>query len=159
MSHELSPSARKVQDVLLSLGLEFQVIELPTSTRTAQEAAQSIGCKVEQIIKSVVFRIEPTDQPILVLASGSNRVNENKISNLIGEPIGKASAGFVRDKTGFAIGGVPPVGHKEAIQTYVDRDLLQYEELWAAAGTPNAVFKLNSADLLKMSNGEVISIE
>lgn len=159
MSHELSSSAQKVQDALSSLGLSFQVVELPTSTRTAQEAAQSIGCMVEQIIKSLVFRAKQTDNPILVLASGTNRVNEKKISELVAEPIEKANASFVRDKTGFVIGGVPPIGHKEKIQTYIDKDLFQYDVLWAAAGTPNAVFQLNSADLAKIANGEVVSIK
>lgn len=159
MGNELSASARKVQDTLAALDLDFQVVELPSSTRTAQEAADSVGCAVEQIIKSLVFRALETDRPIVVLASGGNRVNENGLAQIVGEPIGKANADFVRERTGFAIGGVPPVGHSEVIDTYIDEDLLQYEYLWAAAGTPNAVFRLRAADIKRMTGGRVVSIQ
>jgi prolyl-tRNA editing enzyme YbaK/EbsC (Cys-tRNA(Pro) deacylase) len=159
MNRELSASAQKVQDALSALGLDFQVVELPSSTRTAQEAAQTIGCTVGQIVKSLVFCTQPSKQPILILASGSNRVNEKKIGAIIAEPIEKANADFVREKTGFAIGGVPPVGHKEKIATYIDEDLLLYEELWAAAGTANAVFRLNSTDLERITGGKIIAIK
>ena len=159
MNRELSASAQKVQDALSALGLDFQVVELPSSTRTAQEAAQTIGCIVGQIVKSLVFCTQPSKQPILILASGSNRVNEKKIGAIIAEPIEKANADFVREKTGFAIGGVPPVGHKEKIATYIDEDLLLYEELWAAAGTANAVFRLNSTDLERITGGKIIAIK
>jgi prolyl-tRNA editing enzyme YbaK/EbsC (Cys-tRNA(Pro) deacylase) len=159
MNKDLSSSAQKVQDALLSLDIGFLVIELPSSTRTATEAAQTIGCTIEQIVKSLVFRAKQTDKPVLVLASGPNRVNEKAIAKLVAEPIEKANADFVRDRTGFVIGGVPPIGHKEQIETYIDQDLLQYEELWAAAGTPNAVFKLSSSVLEKLTGGKVILIK
>lgn len=159
MSRELSPSARKVQAALSTYGSDFNVVELPASTRTAQEAAQAIGCEVAQIVKSLVFCTKQSNEPILILASGSNRVDEKKIGKLVATPIKKADADFVKEKTGFAIGGVSPIGHKAPIRTYIDEDLLQYKELWAAAGTPNAVFSLSSSDLEKMTGGEVISIK
>jgi len=159
MTNELSSSAKKVQDALQALGLSLEVVELPGSTRTAVEAAQAVGCQVGQIIKSLVFKAKRSQRPILVLASGANRVNEKRIEALIEEPLGKADADFVRQHTGFAIGGVPPVGHPEKLQTFIDEDLLGYEELWAAAGTPNAVFSLTPQDLVRMAQGEVVSIQ
>jgi prolyl-tRNA editing enzyme YbaK/EbsC (Cys-tRNA(Pro) deacylase) len=159
MATELSASAQKVQDALTALGLPCQVVELPASTRTAQEAAQAIGCTVAQIVKSLIFRGIRTGKPILVLASGVNRVNEKRLGEMAGEPIGKADAEFVRQHTGFAIGGVPPVGHPTPIETYIDADLLQYQEVWAAAGTPRAVFRLLPQDLQKMNRGSIVSIQ
>jgi prolyl-tRNA editing enzyme YbaK/EbsC (Cys-tRNA(Pro) deacylase) len=156
---KLQSSAKKVQEALTALGLSCQVVELPASTRTAQEAAQAIGCTVAQIVKSLIFRGTRTGKPILVLASGVNRVNEKRLGEMAGEPIGKADADFVREHTGFAIGGVPPVGHSTPIETYIDADLLQYQEIWAAAGTPRAVFRLIPQDLQKMNHGSIVSIE
>jgi len=158
MSKPLPPSAQKIQEALQHLGISSQVLELPQSTRTAAEAAQAVGCAVGQIVKSLVFRGKQTHQPILVLASGANRVNEQALAQLIGEPIEKADADFVREQTGFAVGGVPPIGHIQPLPTYIDKDLLQYEEIWAAAGTPHAVFPLTPADLVRMTGGTVISI-
>jgi Cys-tRNA(Pro) deacylase len=158
MENNLSLSAQRVQDALQTLGLSLQVVELPGSTRTAVEAAQAIGCQVEQIVKSLIFKSKKSGRPILVVASGANRVNEKKIAGLIGEPLGKADADFVRQRTGFVIGGVPPVGHTEEIETFVDEDLLQYEEIWAAAGTPHAVFRLTPNDLVKITGGRVVNI-
>ncbi len=158
VSEKLHPSAQKVQEALAALGLLCQVVELPASTRTAQEAAQAIGCTVAQIVKSLIFRGSRTGKPILVLASGVNRVDEKRLGELAGEPVGKADADFVRRQTGFAIGGVPPVGHAAPIETYIDADLLRYEEIWAAAGTPRAVFRLKPQDLPKMNRGLVTSI-
>jgi len=158
MSKKLSSSAKKVQDALISHGLTCQVLELPSITRTAQEAAQTIGCQVGQIVKSLVFMGKKTQKPILVVASGSNRVNEKKLSKLVSEPIKRANADFVRERTGFAIGGVPPVGHSEHLETFIDEDLLQHQILWAAAGTPNAVFKLTPNDLKIITKGKTVSI-
>lgn len=155
----LSPSALKVQQGLDSVGLQLEVVELPASTRTAAEAAQAVGCQVGQIVKSLVFRLLTSDRPILVETSGGNRVDEAKLSQCVGEPIGKADADFVRQRTGFVIGGVPPIGHSEPLQTFIDQDLLQYTEIWAAAGTPHAVFRLTPNDLLRMTGGKVISIK
>lgn len=154
----LSASAQKVQLALSQSGLKFQVVELPASTRTSTEAAQAVGCLVGQIAKSLIFKTQNTQQPILVIASGANRVDEHKIGARLGEPIGKADADFVRSRTGFVIGGVPPVGHLEAIKTFIDEDLLKYEQIWAAAGTPNAVFPLKPAELIQITNGEVMKV-
>lgn len=158
MSQRLSPSAQRVQDVLLSLGLSCQVTEMPQTTRSAAEAAAAIGCKVEQIAKSLVFKTQQTGQPVLIIASGGNRVKEKKVETVLGERLDKADADFVRAQTGFAIGGVPPVGHAAAVKIPIDADLLQHEEIWAAAGTPFAVFRLTPEELVKMTGGRVIAI-
>jgi prolyl-tRNA editing enzyme YbaK/EbsC (Cys-tRNA(Pro) deacylase) len=159
MSTELSASARKVQAALAAAGVDCQVVELPDSTRSAQEAAQAIGCQVEQIVKSLVFRGRQSKRPVLVLASGPNRVNEKRLGQLLGEPIERADADFVREYTGFAIGGVPPLGHARPLASFIDEDLLQYDVLWAAAGTPHAVFHLTPADLTRINGGTVTSIK
>lgn len=155
---QLSDKAQKVQEILNSFGLSVKVKELPASTRTAQEAAQAIGCSVNQIAKSLVFRGIHSGKPILVVASGANRVNETRLAELVGEPVAKADASFVRAHTGFAIGGVPPVGHPSTLEIYLDEDLLQYDEIWAAAGTPYAVFKLTPEDLKKITQGKIAFI-
>ena len=154
----LSPSAQKVQNALAALGMSLEVVELPASTRSAAEAAQAVGCTLGQIVKSLVFRTLDSDRPVLVETSGANRVNEQLLGVLVGEAIGKADAEFVRQRTGFVIGGVPPVGHSEKLLTFIDQDLLGYAEIWAAAGTPNAVFPLTPADLLRISGGEVVGV-
>ena len=156
---ELSPSASKVQQALEKAGFSLSVVELPDSTRTAAEAAQAVGCQVGQIVKSLVFKGRRSLKPILVVASGANRVNESRIEALIGEPLGKADAEFVRQHTGFAIGGVPPLGHTQPLETYIDEDLLRYSRVWAAAGTPHAVFELDPTDLPALTGGTVISIQ
>lgn len=158
MISALSEKAQKVQEFLTSLGLSVEVKELPQSTRTAQEAAQAIGCTVGQIAKSLVFRGVHSGKAILVVASGVNRVNEAHLAQIVGEPIAKADASFVRRHTGFAIGGVPPVGHSAPLETYIDKDLLRYKEIWAAAGTPHAVFKLTPEELQRIGGGKIISI-
>lgn len=156
----LTKSAQIIQDFLSKNGLDLEVIELPSSTRTASDAAASIGCEIAQIVKSLLFRSEKTNQPILILASGSNRVNEKKIENLINEKIMKADADFTRETTGFAIGGVPPIAHKNKIDLIlIDEDLMKFEKIWAAAGTPNAVFSLSAPDLKKLTNGTIIEIK
>lgn len=159
MSDELSASAQRFQDILRQRGFAHQVVELPDSTRTAKEAAQAVGCQPGQIVKSLVFKALHSQKPLLVLASGPNRVNEQRLSELAGEPIGKADADFVRQWTGFAVGGVPPLGHKEPVAAFIDETLLEYETLWAAAGTPHAVFELTPADLQSMTDGRVVSIK
>ena len=132
--------------------LGHPVREFPEGTRTAIDAAAAIGCDVAQIVKSLVFR-RAGGTPLLVLASGTNRVDETKVEALVGEPVGKADAAFVREATGFAIGGVPPAGHPAPLETIVDEDLLAFEELWAAAGTPRSVFALSPDELVAMSGG------
>ena len=155
----LSTSAQKVQAALQAQGYDLQVVELPNSTRTAAEAAQAIGCQVGQIVKSLVFKGKRSGRAILVEASGSNRVDERALEALIGEPLGKADADFVRERTGFVIGGVPPVAHAEELPTYIDEDLLQYGEIWAAAGTPHAVFRLTPDALLALTGGQVATLK
>lgn len=157
-NNALSRGAQKVQEALSQKGLGFSVIELSASTRTANEAAAAIACEVAQIIKSLIFHDKATLKPILILASGINRVDEKVIEHYLARKIVKADANFTKTLTGFAIGGVPPVGHKEAIETFIDEDLLKYTEVWAAAGTPHAVFKLHSADLVTLTGGKIISI-
>lgn len=151
MTANLSRSARKVQDALAAFGTDFEVIEFSSATRTAAEAAAALGCSVAQIAKSILFRTVKDKKPIMVIASGVNRVDEARIARYLGEPIEKADAAYVRDRTGFAIGGVPPIGHAGPIQVIVDEDLLKLGELWAAAGTPNSVFRLSAASLLAMT--------
>lgn len=155
----LKKSAQSVQDVLASKGLDCKVIVLSESTRTAVEAATALECDVAQIVKSLIFKTKSTGNPVLILASGPNRVNEKVIESLLGEKITKADADYTRDVTGFAIGGIPPVGHKQIIDhIFIDEDLLKFESVWAAAGTPHAVFNLQSKDLLMLTAGKVISI-
>lgn len=155
----LSPSAQKIQDVLNSLGYSYTVIEHAESTRTAQEAADRAGCELGQIVKSLIFRGKESNKPILVLTSGANRVDEKRISEYAGEAIGRADADFVRAVTGFAIGGVPPVGHAQKMETYLDEDFQQFQTIWAAAGTPNAIFELTTSDLQKMTGGKVARVK
>jgi prolyl-tRNA editing enzyme YbaK/EbsC (Cys-tRNA(Pro) deacylase) len=155
----LSPTAQKIQDLLNEQGYQITVIEHAESTRTAQEAADRAGCTLGQITKSLIFKGQQTGKPILVLTSGANRVDEKRITEYAGEPIGRADADFVRAVTGFAIGGVPPLGHAQEMETYLDEDLLQYETIWAAAGTPNAIFELTPADLQKMTGGKAVRVK
>ena len=155
----LSPSAQKIQDQLKELGYQYTVIEHAESTRTAQEAADRAGCELGQIVKSLIFKGQESGKPILVLTSGANRVDEKRISGYAGEPIGRADADFVRAVTGFAIGGVPPFGHLLIMDTYLDEDFLRYETIWAAAGTPNAIFELKTEDLQKLTNGKVVQVK
>lgn len=155
---QLSPSAQKVQDALRARGFDLTVIEHAESTRTAQEAADRVGVTLGQIVKSLIFKGRLTGKPILVLTSGANRVDEKRIRDYCGEKIGRAEPDFVREVTGYAIGGVPPIGHVKPMETYLDEDLLQYEFIWAAAGTPNAVFELTPDDLEKMTGGKIAKI-
>jgi len=133
--------------------------EFSETTRTSAEAAAAIGCTVAQIAKSVVFRAVGLNRAVLVMASGANRVDEKLVAAAVGDRIAKADAAFVRDKTGFAIGGVAPVGHTEKLVTLIDEDLLQHAEIWAAAGTPNSVFRLTPEALIAMTGGRVIAIK
>jgi prolyl-tRNA editing enzyme YbaK/EbsC (Cys-tRNA(Pro) deacylase) len=159
MSVDLSASARRVQEAVAARGFAFRVVEFPASTRTAADAAAAIGCEVAQIAKSLIFRTKAEKRPILVIASGVSRVNEKRLRDLVGETIEKADADYVREQTGFAIGGVPPVGHREGLAIFIDEDLLTLGEIWAAAGTPNAVFRLPAADLPTLTGGQVADIK
>lgn len=155
----LNPSVRRVQDALAAFGGDHRVIELAASARTAADAARALGCRVDQIVKSLVFRGRHTGRAILVAASGANRVNESRLAGLVAEPVDKADADFVRARTGFAIGGVAPVGHPEPLTTLIDEDLLAWEEIWAAAGHPNTVVRLAPADLVRMTDGRVVGVK
>jgi len=155
----LSSSAQKIQDLLLSLGYLYTVVEHAESTRTAQEAADRAGCELGQIVKSLIFRGKTSGKPILVLTSGANRVDEKLISGYAGETISRADADFVRAVTGYAIGGVPPIGHIEKMETYLDADFLSHQTIWAAAGTPNAIFELRTEDLQKMTGGKIAQVK
>lgn len=154
----LPPAAQRVQDALDRLGHTGRVRVMPASTRTSAEAAAACGCAVAAIAKSIVFRAEPSGRCVLVLASGVNRVDEKKVAALIGERLGKADADFVRAETGFAIGGVAPIGHAKPPLVLIDRDLMAQGALWAAAGTPHAVFPLTPAELVALAGGRVADV-
>lgn len=149
----LPPSAERVRDALAARGLEAEIRLFDAGTRTAADAAAAIGCSVAQIAKSLVFRASPSDRAILVMASGVNRVDEAALAALLGESIAKADAAFVRERTGFAIGGVAPVGHAAPVRTLVERSLAAHAELWAAAGHPHTVFRLSYAELARITRG------
>ena len=155
----LSSSAQKIQDLLKTLGFHYTVIEHAESTRTAQEAADRAGCELGQIVKSLIFRGNDSGKPILVLTSGANRVDEKRIEEHAGETISRPNADFVRAVTGFAIGGVPPIGHIHKMETYIDEDFLAYQTIWSAAGTPNAIFELKTTDLQAMTDGKVVQVK
>ena len=158
MTDPLPDAAQSVQQALRSKGIEARVVVLPQSARTANDAAAAIGCQVGQIAKSLIFRRTDSDQPVLVIASGSNRVDEQMVSAHLGAEIVKADAEFVRASTGYAIGGIPPLGHRTAMRTLVDRTLLELDIVWAAAGTPHAVFPIEPNQLVAITNGHVIAV-
>jgi prolyl-tRNA editing enzyme YbaK/EbsC (Cys-tRNA(Pro) deacylase) len=155
----LKPAAQRVQDAARALGLEVEVREMAQSTRTAEEAAAACGCAVGQIVKSLVFRGKESGKPYLLLVSGANRVNEKAVAALLSEKLTRPDAQFVRDVTGFAIGGIPPLGHAEPLTTYMDQDLLTFDVVWAAAGTPESVFPVAPADLQEKARATVISVK
>ncbi len=150
MKPAAAASALKVQ---AALGASYQVFEFEASTRTAAEAAAAIGCSVAEIAKSLVFRTERSSRAVLAIVSGVSRVDERKLGEIVGERLVRADADFVREKTGFAIGGIPPLGHAEPLLTVIDAALDSFETIWAAAGTPNAVFPVTPADLLRLTGG------
>lgn len=155
----LTTSVKQVQEKLLELGHPNEVVKLTDSARTAQEAADALGCEVAQIAKSIIFKLKSTNEPLLVVASGINRIDEKLVAQTLNDKLGKADADFVRESTGFVIGGVPPLGHKNSVLTLIDEDLFKYETIWAAAGHPKAVFQLTPDELEKMTNGQVISVK
>jgi prolyl-tRNA editing enzyme YbaK/EbsC (Cys-tRNA(Pro) deacylase) len=159
MAEVAGSSADRVRHALAQLGVQAEIRSFDASTRTSADAAAAIGCHVAQIAKSLVFRAKPSGRAVLVIASGINRVGEAKLAAALGEAIGKADAAFVRDKTGFAIGGVAPVGHSEKPAIFIDEDLLQYAEIWASAGTPNSVFRLTPGELQRITGGRVLALK
>lgn len=156
---EIRSSADRVRQALAALGHAPDIREFSETTRTSADAAAAIGCTVGQIAKSLVFRAVGSNRAVLIIASGANRVDEKLVSGAIGDRIAKADAAFVRDKTGFAIGGVAPVGHTEKPIIVIDEDLLRHAEIWAAAGTPNAVFRLTPEALVTMTGGRVMAVK
>lgn len=164
----LPASAQRVQDALIAAGAAGRVATFPDSTRTAAEAAAAIGCTVGQIAKSLIFRADPGDRPVLVIASGDNRVHEKRLAtrlaeDLAGAALARADADFVRAATGFAIGGVAPVGHRPSAGMapallVLDEDLFGYNRIWAAAGTPNAVFPTGAEELARITGARVVPV-
>lgn len=145
------PTALRIQQLVTDAGLPGQVVEFEQPTRTSAEAAAAIGCTVAEIAKSVVFRGKASGQAVVVVASGDNRVSEEKVAALVGEKLGRADADFVREGTGFAIGGVSPLGATKPVRMLLDRDLQRFEKVWAAAGTPFTVFPLTPAELARVT--------
>ena len=158
MADKPKSSVERVRQALTAFGLDDRVVELAQTTRTAQDAAKAVGCEVGQIAKSLVFKGKESGRPYLVIASGKNRVNEKKIAAVVSEPVKMGDPDFVRQTTGFAIGGVAPMGHTTPLTILIDQDLGSYEVIWAAAGTPRAVFELTPDQLTAMTGGRVIPI-
>lgn len=158
MAEELKKSAKKFQNRLAEFGHSHQVKQLPDSTRSAKEAAEAIGCKVEQIAKSIIFKLKNAKEPVLIIASGKNRVNETIIEILVDDELEKADADFVKQMTGYSIGGVPPLAHDRPIMTFIDEDLLEFDTIWAAAGHSQAVFELTPRELKSMTLAEIVQI-
>jgi prolyl-tRNA editing enzyme YbaK/EbsC (Cys-tRNA(Pro) deacylase) len=158
VNNDLPESCRGVQQFLSENGTGSQVRIVPGSARTAQEAADALGCTAAQIAKSVIFRAKTSDRPVLVIACGDNRVNEKKVAALIGEKIGRANADFVLARTGFAIGGVAPFAHREKPLVLVDATVQRFARMWAAAGTPEALFSIATDDLIRLAGGPLADI-
>lgn len=160
MEQSLTKNASMIQEFLKRKGLDCAVIELPGDARTAAQAAAFLECEVSHIVKSLIFKTTTTDNPILILASGTNRVDENVIESLLGESITKADANYTRAVTGYAIGGIPPLGHQTTIKPIlIDQDLLKLDAVWAAAGTPSAVFKIRVGELLSVTQATPVRIK
>jgi prolyl-tRNA editing enzyme YbaK/EbsC (Cys-tRNA(Pro) deacylase) len=153
----LPDTAQRVADLLAALGHDKPVVLLPATGKTSAEAAAGLGCSVAEIAKSIVFRRVSDDAAVMVVASGANRVDEQKVAALVGA-LGKADAKFVRERIGYAIGGVCPIGHLQKTVMLIDEDLLQFDSVWAAAGHPHAVFNLTPQQLLQMTGAPVADI-
>jgi Cys-tRNA(Pro) deacylase len=155
----MHPSAIKVSQAAVELGLDIQVVEFDETTRTAADAAAAIGCHVGQIVKSLLFTVK--GQPVMTLVSGDNRLDDRKLAALyqVGRKwVRRANADVVKRVTGYTIGGVPPFGHQEALPLYIDQDLLAFDVVWAAAGTPNAVFAVAPNELVAATAGSVVDL-
>jgi prolyl-tRNA editing enzyme YbaK/EbsC (Cys-tRNA(Pro) deacylase) len=157
MSEALSPAARRFQELLRDVGSAAEVVQLAASARSAADAAAAIGCSVAQIAKSLVFKAA-SGGPVLVVASGVGRVDEAKVAAALGEPIRKADADYVRDRTGYAIGGVAPIGHQVKPRVMLDAELAALDPIWAAAGHPHAVFRTSFGELERLTLGTVITV-
>ncbi len=145
---------KRVKAALAALGIECEIVLLEKDTRTSVAAALALNCSISQIAKSLIFKAQ-SGQPVLAVTSGSNRVCLDSLGGIIGEPVGKADADFVREKSGFAIGGVAPAGFVLPIRTLYDRSLFQFETVWAAGGTPNSLFAIRQADLYRLADGQI----
>ncbi|MFZ6849268.1 YbaK/EbsC family protein [Undibacterium sp. RuRC25W] len=157
VDHTLPESSLRVASLLASIGHDQPIVILPASGKTASEAAAGLGCDIAEIAKSIVFRRVADDVGVMVVTSGINRVDVDKVAAIVG-PLGKANAQFVREKTGYAIGGVCPLGHAEKTIILVDQDLLKYKTVWVAAGHPHAVFSLSPQQLIAMTNAPVADV-
>jgi Cys-tRNA(Pro) deacylase len=160
LNDNIHPTAQKVAIAAQELGLKIRIKEFEATTRTAQDAANAIGCTVAQIVKSLLFLVD--GQPVMALVSGPNQLDEKKLAELRGvgkKKVKRSDAETAREMTGFAIGGVPPFGHKVKLPTYIDEDLLTFEVIWAAAGTPNAVFAITPAELVRATGGVVTTLK
>lgn len=153
---EQHPSVIRVRDALAAHGLVDRIVVLPDSARTAKLAAEALRCEVAQIVNSLVFRLTHSNQPLLVLSSGARRVDVNALAAHAGEPVGKADAAFVREHTGFAIGGVAPVGHSGPLRRCIERSVTAFNEIWAAAGHPNTVFRLTPDELVRITGAPIV---
>lgn len=153
----LPDAAQRVADLLAALGHDKPVVLLPATGKTSAEAAAGLGCSVAEIAKSIVFRRVSDDAAVMVVASGANRVDEQKVAALVGA-LGKADAKFVRERIGYAIGGVCPIGHLQKTVMLIDQDLLQFDSVWAAAGHPHAVFNLTPQQLLAMTGAPLADV-
>lgn len=151
----MSKSLKRVRAALETAGLSTEIRQTEETTRTAQQAADAVGCHVDQIAKSIIFRGETSGQAVLFITAGGNRVDSAKASELAGEPLGKADAALIRAQTGFAIGGVSPLGHLNPIRAFLDSRLMEFESVWAAAGTPNHVFSISPPDLQRQTSAQV----
>jgi prolyl-tRNA editing enzyme YbaK/EbsC (Cys-tRNA(Pro) deacylase) len=148
-----------VQQALAALGCEGRLLQLPRPARTAADAAAAVGCEVGQIVKSLVFAVRGRGMPLLVLTSGANRVDVATLADVVGDSLDKANAEFVRTHTGFAIGGVAPVGHTSALTTLIDEDLMTWQHVWAAGGHPNTVFSLAPQELARITGGRIVRVK
>lgn len=158
MNKILAERAIQVQNILTEKGFDFKVMQLPASTRSAMDAAMAIGCTLGEIAKSIIFRTQGHQQPVLVIASGANQINSQSIENALGESIELPDGKWVKQTLGFAIGGVPPIGFSIPFPVFIDQDLLQYDTIWAAAGTPNAVFCLPACELVNLTGGQIMDL-
>ena len=155
--NDTGSSVDRVRAALLAAGHPDTIKIFPDGTRTAQDAASAVGCTVAQIAKSIVLRAG--DQVVLVIASGANRVDIDKVSAVLGQKVKPADGRWVRDVTGFAIGGVAPVGHLSPPRIFIDADLMALDPVWAAAGSPRHVFRTSARDLVSMTRGEVADVK
>lgn len=155
----LSESAVRVQEILTQSEIPLEIVKFETTTRTADQAAQTIGCDVAQILKSLVFIKKPSMELFLIAASGKNRVNTKTLKQYFGEKITPADPQVVFEKTGYIVGGVPPIGHKEKLLTIIDSDLFEYDALWASGGSEYEVFKITPKQLLDLTGGTVLDIK